>query len=529
MDTQRVVIKTDLQSLNFSFTKLRSTLTGAFLFLGSLIYGPQLDAMPGGKTISSNDYREVVMLELVNPDTKITTTCTGVVISSSQVITTASCVYYKEALKLADGAKVCIGARRPFQGKDDGCFRASQIFIHHEYVSRLADPGAVNLAYLQMDKPLDLKALNIRPAKLLPPELFSRVASRGMLNNLSWVGFDSTSLTTSSRGVKRSVTLNSAEYDFVRKTVSLSSDSLRTGRQYQGVATYYEHSGERYLLGMVSRSEPDNLISFYPEINPCEEDPVIVKYPKPIIFAETEITLYPVAACGMPGFFKSEGYDIGSCKRFIDAELAVERQVRLNQVQAARQLAKEKLLKQDSQADASDILRQLFKAEQAGDEQASLLLAKIQYEGELMPQNLEGARKRLEKLESTQYPEVAWLLSRIMLDQTDEAGSELKKTIFDLTQQAAERGLPDAQYQLARYYQTAYGVERSERKAYDWHARAAQQGQVDAQFQLATHLSDGRGVRPHYEASRFWLTQAAGQGHLEAQNYLGLLKPIAGN
>ncbi|MHC4665054.1 MAG: tetratricopeptide repeat protein [Planctomycetota bacterium] len=87
--------------------------------------------------------------------------------------------------------------------------------------------------------------------------------------------------------------------------------------------------------------------------------------------------------------------------------------------------------------------------------------------------------------------------------------------------QAADLGIPEAQWLLARCYDEGFGVERNEIHAISWHLKAAEQGYAAAQNHLGSCYQNGSGV-PQDEAEAVeWYRKAAEQGYAIAQSNLG--------
>jgi hypothetical protein len=102
--------------------------------------------------------------------------------------------------------------------------------------------------------------------------------------------------------------------------------------------------------------------------------------------------------------------------------------------------------------------------------------------------------------------------------------SFIRKNFFDLLpewKQAAELGLREAQWLLARCYDEGLGVGRSDIHAIGWHLRAADQGYPAAQNHMGCCYQNGDGVpQDEAEATR-WYRKAAEQGYAIAQANLG--------
>ncbi len=77
------------------------------------------------------------------------------------------------------------------------------------------------------------------------------------------------------------------------------------------------------------------------------------------------------------------------------------------------------------------------------------------------------------------------------------------KSLADL-QNSAERGDPDAQWQMAIRYHDGEGVPQDDTEAMKWFERAAEQGHVDAQSPLGAYYWAGRGVPVDLSKAYFW-------------------------
>ena len=87
---------------------------------------------------------------------------------------------------------------------------------------------------------------------------------------------------------------------------------------------------------------------------------------------------------------------------------------------------------------------------------------------------------------------------------------------------AAERGNPDAQYNLGYMYEHGEGVLQDFSEAARWYRLAAEQGDNDAQTNLGYMYDHGDGVPQDYAEALRWYRLAAEQGNYGAQNGLGL-------
>ena len=88
-------------------------------------------------------------------------------------------------------------------------------------------------------------------------------------------------------------------------------------------------------------------------------------------------------------------------------------------------------------------------------------------------------------------------------------------------QKSAERGNPNAQYKLAKYYANGQGVKEDPAEAVKWYRKAAEQGHADAQNYLGVAYFYGEGVEKNQEEAVKWLLKAAESGSDVAQNVVG--------
>ena len=88
-------------------------------------------------------------------------------------------------------------------------------------------------------------------------------------------------------------------------------------------------------------------------------------------------------------------------------------------------------------------------------------------------------------------------------------------------QAAADKGYPQAQWNLGRMYAGDYWGHLDIAEAARWYRRAAEGGQRDAQYQLGVACLQGTGVAADDGEAFRWFRQSAQQGHLEATLALG--------
>lgn len=91
---------------------------------------------------------------------------------------------------------------------------------------------------------------------------------------------------------------------------------------------------------------------------------------------------------------------------------------------------------------------------------------------------------------------------------------------------AADQGVGHAQYQLGAMYAVGLGVERDAIEAARWITMAAVRGVADAQHDLGMAYAAGAGVAADPAEAVRWLQQAAAQNHAQAQYCLGAMYRI---
>ena len=81
----------------------------------------------------------------------------------------------------------------------------------------------------------------------------------------------------------------------------------------------------------------------------------------------------------------------------------------------------------------------------------------------------------------------------------------------------AEKGIPQAQYNLAGMYAKGHGVKVDDEKAVYWYRKAALQGHPRAQYNLGVMYILGNGVYQSFEDAKPWLQLAYENGVDEAE------------
>ncbi len=85
----------------------------------------------------------------------------------------------------------------------------------------------------------------------------------------------------------------------------------------------------------------------------------------------------------------------------------------------------------------------------------------------------------------------------------------------------AEKGDPNAEYNLGLLYARGQGVTQDYAQAAQWYQKAAQQGVAAAQFNLGVMYANGEGVTANPQEAAKWFQMAAEQGVSDAESNLG--------
>ncbi len=94
--------------------------------------------------------------------------------------------------------------------------------------------------------------------------------------------------------------------------------------------------------------------------------------------------------------------------------------------------------------------------------------------------------------------------------------------------QAAMRGDPAAQVEVASRFANGQGVGRDLQQAFQWYGRAATQGLGIAQYRFAALYERGLGTTRDAERARVWYARAAEQGNVKAMHNLAVLSVSGG-
>ena len=123
----------------------------------------------------------------------------------------------------------------------------------------------------------------------------------------------------------------------------------------------------------------------------------------------------------------------------------------------------------------------------------------------------------------------ALLFSQLVFAQLDvdetKTTSNYYPSLLEL-QKDADRGIPQAQYNLGLRYDTGDEVPQSYDKSYDWFLKSAYSGFDSAQYAIGYIYLHGHGRDKDIVEAEKWFLKAALQGHASSQFNLGLIYDI---
>ncbi len=84
---------------------------------------------------------------------------------------------------------------------------------------------------------------------------------------------------------------------------------------------------------------------------------------------------------------------------------------------------------------------------------------------------------------------------------------------FSQTQLLANKGVPEAQFDLGEMYRDGEGVRQDHAKAFEWYQKADNQGFAEAQSNLGVMYFSGKGVRQDKTRAKELISQSCANGH----------------
>lgn len=171
-------------------------------------------------------------------------------------------------------------------------------------------------------------------------------------------------------------------------------------------------------------------------------------------------------------------------------------------------------LKTDAQilAEINDLKR---KAED-GDADAAYELGLKYKKGKGVLKDETTALKYLQMSAEKNNSDAKYLVALAMMNETLPA--EPNK-VFTYLLDAANAGLPDAQYLVSQCYFVGYGTEKNKEIGMDWCTKSAQNGDREAQYVIGSGLYNNE----QYKEAFNWIKKSAEQSHRIAQQVLGIM------
>lgn len=105
----------------------------------------------------------------------------------------------------------------------------------------------------------------------------------------------------------------------------------------------------------------------------------------------------------------------------------------------------------------------------------------------------------------------------------DDAAGEVTEADIEAWRRDADKGDPEAQYQLGVAYEFGNAVQQNFDRATRWYRQAAEQGYAPAQDRLGYAYHHGQGVSRDYEEALRWYREAARQDLAEAMTNIGFM------
>ena len=115
-------------------------------------------------------------------------------------------------------------------------------------------------------------------------------------------------------------------------------------------------------------------------------------------------------------------------------------------------------------------------------------------------------------------PEAQYALGKLLLSDDPEVRDPDESIRW--LKQAAERGNPFAAYRLGKEYLKGDMVNKDTKRAAEWFTRSAEAGNQYAQYMLGKLYLTGQGVQQDQAQAMVWFSRSAAQGNQYAQFFL---------
>lgn len=127
-------------------------------------------------------------------------------------------------------------------------------------------------------------------------------------------------------------------------------------------------------------------------------------------------------------------------------------------------------------------------------------------------------RKHFKRLKASEDPEK-------LLEVAKHYDNKQKyKDAIEWYEKAAEKGLPEAIYELAMCYDLPKGCGQDKEKAFQLCLKAAEKGLEKAQFRMGNYYENGIGTAQDFVQAMFWYNEAKKNGNHMADNRIEKIK-----
>src|SRR5262249_34557107 len=101
-------------------------------------------------------------------------------------------------------------------------------------------------------------------------------------------------------------------------------------------------------------------------------------------------------------------------------------------------------------------------------------------------------------------------------ESSDRVTNVFRALSLEKVAESAQRGDPDAQYELGVRIGSGAGPAKGEAKALEWFQKAAESGHAGAAYELGHAYTFGDGVQTNFSLALTWYESAAKGGYLPA-------------
>ncbi len=473
-----------------------------------ILFSGAVHALTGSTSVGS-EWQSVVYIEFSFKGVPEKTTCSGFLINDFQVITSGHCFVKDEGKKKSNGAKVCIGKRRPFTGAGEGCFESGRISLARNY----AYGGSNDVSLINLSERIPVNFLGITPTKLLPAALAESLLSKPELaKEVRIISFGARQFNHPTLAKKGWSKVKNLTWDKLHHLWVADVPKTTFGQADDGAGLLIrtKKRGQWYLAGILTKAKPDHLISVLPVDDPCAPPQPPPRQPSILLTSFFEFSSVNLLACSnsfLPKRLSSQQL----CQSFKQTRTDLEKfaQSDLSDGRLAYQLAN-----QSSQLRYQ--LKWLNISLTKGFNPAKFQLSEIFYEGKGVKTNLKRGNQLLLDSAKAGYPPAQYLLAqKIKNNQVNFSSKENDISWLDWILISAKKGYPAAQYDYAMHL-----MDSASSGVYDWLMRASRQGYAPAQYMLAKLYEDGFDVKKNLQISREWMEYSAGQGYHDAILYL---------